>query len=54
MYIFCISSDHNKKNPSVDAQWQGNIHDTWIWRLSAIQDLVHGYDGDVCLLGVSG
>lgn len=49
-----MTCDANEKITSVDAQWPGSVHDSRIWRLSGVQEVVRRYDGDVCLLGDSG
>ena len=32
----------------------GSVHRSRIWRLSGVQDVMHRYNGDICLLGDSG
>lgn len=49
-----MTCDANEKITSVDAQWPGSVHDSRIWRLSGVQEVVRRFDGDVCLLGDSG
>lgn len=49
-----ITCNSREQITSVDAQWPGSVHDSRIWRMSTVQDVLRRYDGDVCLLGDSG
>lgn len=49
-----MTCDANEKITSVDAQWPGSVHDSRIWRMSGVLDVVRRHDGDVSLLGDSG
>ena len=49
-----MTCDTNGKITSVDAQQPGNAHDSRIWQLGGIQEVVQRYDDDICLLDDSG
>lgn len=44
----------NEQFTSVSAEWPGSVHDSRIWRQSAIRDVLSQFVGAACLIGDSG